>query len=93
MPNMRDFFFDKQHQSCGPVMCQDMVHYDDSSTYDYYCDAYPKTTLAEPYWWVVRVTKANSNVCHALDPVQGTMPGWLNVATDLATVAALIYRT
>lgn len=62
-----------------------MVHYDDAATYDYYCFAVPGTALTAADWYVVRIAKASSNVCHAL-PFGPT-----SVATDLGTVAALTY--
>ncbi len=62
-----------------------MIPYDDSGTYHYYCYSAPGTALATAKHWVTRVTDADSTVRHAQPP------GFNHAATDLATVAALTF--
>lgn len=73
--------------SSRPQSNSDVLHYDDTSTYDYYCYATPGTAASTAAWWVVRVAKDGSSVAHALQP------GYQHAATSLVVVAALTYRS
>jgi hypothetical protein len=70
-----------------PVTNSDMLHYNDGVTYDYYCYAVPGLAANVAGWYVVRVAKDDSQVAAALPA------GYFHLATDLAAVQALTFRT
>lgn len=61
------------------------VHYSNAS-YDYYCTAPPRTPLTTPAWKVSRISKSTLREEWAANS-DGRLE--FNLATDLATVAAL----
>lgn len=64
---------------------QAFVTYSDA-TYDYYCEAGPRTILTAAAWRIARINKTSLREQWAADTAGNINQ---NVATDLATVAAL----
>jgi len=63
------------------------MHYTDA-TYDYYCEAPPRTPLTEAFWRVSRINKTTLREEWAANS-DGKLG--FNLATSLAIVAALDY--
>jgi len=64
---------------------QAFAYYSDA-TYDYYCEAPPRTALTEPEWRVSRINKTTLHEQWAAN-LKGSLRN--NLATSLAVVAAL----
>lgn len=71
---------------------QSFVHYSDA-TYDYYCEAPPRTLLTQNDWRVSRINKTTLREQWAAPAADAPNEGKLakNLATSLVVVAALDY--